>query len=340
MKLHLDKDSFKLLIEKIAKRTGYREDVIEKDYYVVLVLKELSDLQKDGLPAYFKGGTALYKALKTTNRFSEDIDLSVDGRGLSRTQNDKLLSSATKHYSSLVRDRKNSITHRSEVITIYDYAPITSYDSDDMLQRFGKIKVEATSFTISEPHTKLTVSSMIYDLATDEEKQILENQYGVYPFEVETITLERIFIDKLFAAESYVRKSNEKAFEASKHIYDLAVMETHPAILSFLQNEQEMEELIAIRLEEEKNRLDGIPDVMPNEFLFFTRARYDQKIRTAYEIMQSQYVFRNEDRIEFDAAIDRIERLGIKLGQNLAWSNEKSDNICEEQDNCDPNMTM
>lgn len=33
----------------------------------------------EGLPAYFKGGTALYKALKTTNRFSEDIDFSVVG---------------------------------------------------------------------------------------------------------------------------------------------------------------------------------------------------------------------------------------------------------------------
>lgn len=59
----------------------YRTDVLEKDYYVVLTLKELAGMQKDDLPAFFKGGTALYKALKTTNRFSEDIDLSVDTRG-------------------------------------------------------------------------------------------------------------------------------------------------------------------------------------------------------------------------------------------------------------------
>ena len=70
MKLHLDKDAFRLLLDRIYERTGYRTDVLEKDYYVVLILKELSQMQKDGLPAYFKGGTALYKALKTTNRFS------------------------------------------------------------------------------------------------------------------------------------------------------------------------------------------------------------------------------------------------------------------------------
>ena len=37
------------------------------------------------------------------------------------------------------------------------------------------------------------------------------------------VFIERIFVDKLFAAEAYVRQSeNEhRAFEAAKHIYDL-----------------------------------------------------------------------------------------------------------------------
>ena len=88
------------------------------------------------------------------------------------------------------------------------------------MQRFGKLKVEATSFTISEPVESLIVSAMIYDLAEDEQKQILESEYDVTPFSIQTITLNRIFIDKLFAAEAYVRKSdiNNRAFEAAKNI--------------------------------------------------------------------------------------------------------------------------
>ena len=70
MKLHEDRNAFKVLLSNIHERTGYREDVLEKDYYVMLILEELSKKQQEGLPAYFKGGTALYKALKTTNRFS------------------------------------------------------------------------------------------------------------------------------------------------------------------------------------------------------------------------------------------------------------------------------
>jgi predicted nucleotidyltransferase component of viral defense system len=42
---------------------------VEKDYYVTLLLSELSTKQSC-LPAYFKGGTALYKALGQMKRFS------------------------------------------------------------------------------------------------------------------------------------------------------------------------------------------------------------------------------------------------------------------------------
>ncbi len=73
MKLHEDKSAFRVLLEQIHARTGYRADVLEKDYYVVLILKELAAKQQAGLPAYFKGGTALYKALKTTNRFQRTL---------------------------------------------------------------------------------------------------------------------------------------------------------------------------------------------------------------------------------------------------------------------------
>ena len=141
MKLHQDRDAFRVLLDDIHERTGYRSDVLEKDYYVVLLLQELAELQRNGLPAFFKGGTALYKALKTTNRFSEDIDLSVDARGCSRTQNDKRLDQATKKYVSLPRDPSQGRTNRSEVIAVYTYDPISAFDKNDILQRFGKLKL-------------------------------------------------------------------------------------------------------------------------------------------------------------------------------------------------------
>ena len=321
MKLHQDINAFRVLLEQIHERTGYRTDVLEKDYYVVLMLHELSEKQKAGLPAYFKGGTALYKALKTTNRFSEDIDLSVDTRGCSRSQNDRRLEQAAKKYTSLDRDASSGKTNRSEVLSIFTYDPITAYDASDALQRFGKLKIEATSFTISDPITNLEIAPMLYDFASESEQKILREQYDVVPFYIMTITMERIFIDKLFAAESYVSRSSEpqRAFEAAKHIYDLVVMFKQPNIQSLLEDDAIVKRLLDIRIEEEFGRLDGIPAVMPQEFTFFEAAGGNNEIRKAYAVMQAQYVLRHEDRIEYDSAMTALIEIRDRLMQNKAW---------------------
>jgi len=65
--------------------------------------------------------------------------------------------------------------------------------------------------------------------------------------------------------------------------------------------------------------LDGIPDILPNQFMFFRDAGTNSDIRKAYEIMQNQYVFRLTDRIEFDNALKTIDRMRISLSKNKAW---------------------
>lgn len=321
MNLHLDTNAFRVLLNNVHDNTGYRLDVLEKDYYVTLILEELAEKQQTGLKAYFKGGTALYKALKTINRFSEDIDLSVDTRGCSRTQNDKQLENSTKRYRSLERIPGEGKINRSEVIAIYKYEPIVSYDKDDLLQRFGKLKLEATSFTISEPTMPLKVAPMLYELATKEQKTILKSQYNVYPFYVQTMTLERIFIDKLFAAESYIQKSREthRAFEAAKHIYDLSVIAKHPIILKLYEKDKLMGTLLQIRLEEEKARLDGVGNTKPKDFVFYTQLRNNTKVTDAYEIMQKQYVFRESERIPFKTVTSNMDYIFSMLEKNSAW---------------------
>jgi len=54
MKLHKDKDAFQALLTAISEKTGIRDDIVEKDYYLTLLLSELASWQEK-LPAYFKG---------------------------------------------------------------------------------------------------------------------------------------------------------------------------------------------------------------------------------------------------------------------------------------------
>ena len=56
----IDKKVLEELITNINNRTGIRSDILEKDYYVCLVLKDLSVKQNE-LKAYFKGGQLYIK---------------------------------------------------------------------------------------------------------------------------------------------------------------------------------------------------------------------------------------------------------------------------------------
>lgn len=321
MKLHLDQDAFRVLIDVVSEKTGYRKDVIEKDYYVTMILRELAEFQKEGLPAYFKGGTALYKALHSVRRFSEDIDLSVDVRDCSRTQGDKRLDKATKKYTSITRNPQEGRSNRSEVISFYNYEPVVEYDTNDVLQRFGKVKVEATSFTISEPYESMRVAPIIYENAEQNQQAILREQFDVVPFEILTMTMERIFVDKLFAAEAYTRNADKqhRAFEASKHIYDLAVILTEERIAALFENQDLLSRLLTIRLTEEQKRLDGIPGVLPKDFIFFDEACKNHHIKKAYTTMQNQYVLAAKERIELDEVGAKMLELKNLLLKCAAW---------------------
>lgn len=73
MNLHHDKEALEELIIGAANELAIPTNVIEKDYYVTITLKALSNKLED---LVFKGGTSLTKCYQLLDRFSEDIDLS------------------------------------------------------------------------------------------------------------------------------------------------------------------------------------------------------------------------------------------------------------------------
>jgi hypothetical protein len=77
-------------------------------------------------------------------------------------------------------------------------------------------------------------SHRCYSEATDEQSRILESAYGIKPFPVQTIKLERIFADKIPAAEFYCQR--RMLFDAAKHLYDLAIMMEQERIRTLLSS--------------------------------------------------------------------------------------------------------
>src|SRR5208337_2496393 len=66
------------LFTETAERKVLPEDIIEKDFWVCLMLKQLFSIDALTVRLLFKGGTSLSKIFHAINRFSEDIDLAVN----------------------------------------------------------------------------------------------------------------------------------------------------------------------------------------------------------------------------------------------------------------------
>lgn len=298
MDLHLDRTAFQTLLLTQSERSGIRADILEKDYYVTLVLSELVEKQAS-IPAYFKGGTALYKVLGQMRRFSEDIDLTVEVAGLTKNQAKKRLESITKRFASLTRNENETIESTGECEANYIYDSVVEVDVTDELQRFEKLKVEATSFTISEPHEPMIISPLLLDLSTSEERLILGSQFEVHPFTVETIKLERIFVDKVFAAEFYFQK--KMYFDTAKHIYDISVLLQEVKIQSLLNAPDELERLInSKRVEETRRRGSELSAKKIADFSYLTSALKSDEFVGDFKRMQDHYIFQSNYKMSIE----------------------------------------
>ena len=316
MKLHKDKDAFQALLSTISEKTGIREDIIEKDYYLTLLLSELASWQAE-LPAYFKGGTALYKAIGSLKRFSEDIDLTVEVQDCSKSQGKKRLETAANGYTSLARtsDKTREINTKGSITSVYEYQPVAKIDADDSLQRFGYVKVEATSFTVSEPVESLMVSPLLYSEATAEQQSILHDNYDVFPFEVKTIKMERIFADKILAAEFYYQR--QLLFDVAKHLYDLTLLMNTKRIAALVAKQDELLKMLEYKRREEQNRIGSDLAQKPfADFLLFKAFETDAKLQATFAEMQRVYVFNNADIILFVDVIKQMSNL-YKVLQGL-----------------------
>ncbi|MBI4982702.1 MAG: nucleotidyl transferase AbiEii/AbiGii toxin family protein [Candidatus Omnitrophica bacterium] len=72
--LHNDKGEFIKILERTSAQTGFPLRLLEKDYYITVVLSKINKLSGDLI---FKGGTCLSKIYYSYYRLSEDMDFTL-----------------------------------------------------------------------------------------------------------------------------------------------------------------------------------------------------------------------------------------------------------------------
>lgn len=302
----MNKKYLEEIILNINKRTNISNEILEKDYYVCLVLKELSKKQKE-LQAYFKGGTALYKIINQFNRFSEDIDLTiVENVNESKTSNIRRLkkSALDYHIEGLELIKEETIDKKQSITAFYKYNTIFN---QNLLFKSGKIQVEATSFTISEPTKDYYIEPLIVKYATVEEKKILNDNFHITGFNIKIIKLERIFIDKIFATEFYYVRNMFK--DVSKHLYDITILLQNADIQNFLQKKKDLANLINVKRIEENNRIGGIKETQKVRNFKYLNEIFPQELLVTFEQMQKNYIIGSENKLNITQIFNSVKKL-------------------------------
>ena len=212
--LHNNREQFAEAINLAVFQTGLAPEIIEKDYYITLILRKLSEMFDF---VVFKGGTSLSKCHKVIDRFSEDIDITIDN-SLSQGQKKKLKYGIVEIVEELgmkisniddIRSRRDYNCYRIE------YDSVLTFTSGAV----NPMVIMETSFTeVSFPTVTLAVGSYIGELLQEEAAEML-TEYSLNPFEMKVQGLDRTLIDKVFAVCDYYLSGRVK--KHSRHIYDI-----------------------------------------------------------------------------------------------------------------------
>lgn len=238
MWIELDKEQKVLILEQVASKTGLPAFVIEKDWWVCLVLKAVFQSEY-AHSIIFKGGTSLSKAYHLIERFSEDIDLVIDRELLgykdlsSKTQIKKLRKASGKFVINEFREELEAQlkalniaeslfeikydTHVSDLsdpntLEIY-YKSVIPVDNPYVQQR---VLLEMSARSMTEPSENKMISSHIDEEYKDED-------FAEEGFEIPVVLPKRTFIEKVLLLHEEFRKPKDKirTNHLTRHFYDL-----------------------------------------------------------------------------------------------------------------------
>lgn len=222
-----NRGEWKEIIETVARELGRTEFMVEKDTIQSMFLLELSKVE---LPFVFKGGTSLAKAYELIDRFSEDIDLSMNRKPTEseRKASKKIIVSIAEFLGMTLSNPEKIMSRHDYNMYVFKY---TSLFADMPME----IIIETSYYQPVYPVEKHTVGSFVGRFC---ERRKIELPI---PFKAATVLMDvqsvkRTFIDKVFAICDYrIQDSQDRD---SRHLYDIC------KLLDQIELDDELDKLI------------------------------------------------------------------------------------------------
>jgi predicted nucleotidyltransferase component of viral defense system len=249
--IKLDKNERSQAFRIASERLGYPAYVIEKDFWVTYMLDTLFNRIKHNHKIMFKGGTSLSKCYKLIDRFSEDIDISLNMADLGfeneksphNIANNESKSAAKRAIENLkmageefikskilvlLRDTLNKdflskddwdlVIDKDNVENILFHYPKSLEDEEYSANRYVKPVVLIETGTKSEhiPLDQVNINSLLEDAIPEIKSNSLIN----------VLSPKRTFWEKvtILHAENNINRVERVKERLSRHLYDVVML--------------------------------------------------------------------------------------------------------------------
>ena len=302
---------------------------VEKDWWVTMVLKALSQTQYANLLS-FKGGTSLSKGWNLVQRFSEDIDVAIkrEGRfainGTSNTQLAKARRTARYYVIKELPEELGKILHDTGVsdfdieaeiekndhelradthpsVLYVNYKSILPEMSEYLLP---KVKIEISCLSMDEPVEKKTIRSFISDTVPEGDDTSAR---------FNTVIPTRTFLEKIFLLHEEFQKENPRSVRMSRHLYDIErIMDTEFG-MEALRDLKLYNDIVAHRsIFNKMPHVDYSTHAAPT-INFIPPADFMEAWRSDYQSLTNSFIYENAEKKSFDDLLDRLEGLTLRI---------------------------
>lgn len=230
MTLHLDPSAFADAVSTAAGTLGISETLVEKDYWVTWVLRNLADSPWADR-VVFKGGTSLSKAYRLVERFSEDVDLAViRDAGMTDSAIKRLLGhvdhTAAGHLTEVAELSRKWTKNR---VVYYRYPQVFPAAIPVATEH---LLLEITAFGQPHPFQKLPLISYVGEQLLAGGYADAVGEYGLAAFEFNVLSLGRTFAEKVMALvrASYEENPAGELGRKVRHLYDMHHLMKHPDV--------------------------------------------------------------------------------------------------------------
>lgn len=241
MTLHRYPEFFREVILLAAKAQGLNQALIEKDYWVTWVLRNLADSPLAS-QVVFKGGTSLSKAYRLVDRFSEDVDLAVLLAGRTPSAIKALLREV--HQAAVAMGTAEELPEvpgngkRGQIRRVYHrYPHLFEQTKADVTE---SILLEITAFGQPHPLVRLPLVSYIGEVFAQQGLTAELAEFGLQPFDFTILSVGRTFAEKIMALvrASYAPDPAVEVASKVRHLYDLHHLIAHPEVQGLLENDE------------------------------------------------------------------------------------------------------